>query len=225
MNMKVMLVDDHSLFLEGLQYLLETYGVEVVGKARNGNEAIIMAHKLKPEIILMDIRMPGCNGLEAVKRIHEELPAIKLVMLTTSDNDEDLFNAIRYGASGYLLKDTDAKKLVEFLENVKQGEMPLSQGLATKLVMEFRRGRGINDCLTQNKRNTEKTELTERQLEVLELIAQGATYKEVGERLGLTERTIKYHISRMLDMLHLENKSQAILYAAKNGLINNEIHS
>ncbi len=222
MNMKVMLVDDHSLFLEGLQYLLETFGVEVVGRARNGNEAAVMAHKLKPDIILMDIKMPGCNGLEAVKRIHEELPEIKLVMLTTSDDDEDLFNAIKYGASGYLLKDTDAKKLVEYLESVEKGEMPLSQGLATKLVMEFKRGKGINDCLTQNKCKTEKSELTERQIEVLELIAQGATYKEVGERLGLSERTIKYHISRLLDMLHLENKSQAILYAAQKGLIRNE---
>jgi DNA-binding NarL/FixJ family response regulator len=222
MKMKVMLVDDHFLFLEGLQYLLETFGVEVVGRARNGDEASAMAHKLKPDIILMDIRMPGCNGLEAVKRIHEELPEIKLVMLTTSDDDEDLFNAIKFGASGYLLKDTDAKKLVEYLENVEKGEMPLSQGLATKLIMEFKRGRGINECLVQSKRNTEKPELTERQMEVLELIAQGATYKEVGDKLGLSERTIKYHISRLLDMLQLENKSQAILYAAQNGLIRNE---
>ena len=222
MNGKVMLVDDHFLFLEGLQYLLETYGVEVVGKARNGNEAVVFAHRLKPDIILMDIRMPGSNGLEAVRRIHEELPEIKLVMLTTSEEEEDLFKAIKYGVSGYLLKDTDAKKLVEYLEDVLKGEMPLSQGLATKLIMEFRRSNGSNNCNTQNKHNSEKPELTERQLEVLELIAKGATYKEVGERLGLSERTVKYHISRLLDMLQLENKSQAILYAAQNGLLHNE---
>ncbi len=220
MDMKVMLVDDHLLFLEGLQYLLETYGISVVGKARNGNEAIIIAHKLKPDIILMDISMPYGNGLDAVKRIHEELPDIKLVMLTTSEEDEDLFDAIRYGASGYLLKDTDAKKLVECLRNVENGEMTLSQRLATKLVAEFRRSKEVEYCQREDK--VEKPELTVRQLEVLELIAHGATYKEVGESLGLSERTVKYHISRLLEMLHLENKSQAILYAAKNGLLNNE---
>jgi two-component system NarL family response regulator len=220
--MKVMLVDDHFLFLEGLQYLLETYGIEVVGKARDGNEAVIKAHNLRPDIILMDIRMPNCSGLEAVKRISEELPEIKLVMLTTSEEDEDLFNAIKFGASGYLLKDTDAKKLVEYLENVENGEMPLSPGLAAKLMVEFRRSKVKNGSLTQNKPNTEKPELTERQLEVLELIAHGATYKEAGESLGLSERTVKYHISRMFDTLHLENKAQVILYAAQNGLLHNK---
>lgn len=215
MCMKVMLVDDHSLFLEGLQYLLETYGIEVSGKAKDGNEAIAMAHLLKPDIILMDIRMPECDGLDAVRHIKEELPNIKIIMLTTSEEDDDLFNAIRYGASGYLLKDTDAKKLVECLKEVQRGEMPLSQGLATKLVMEFKRG-NKGDDITQ-----EKTDLTERHLEILELIARGLTYKEVGECLGITERTVKYHISRLLDILHLEKKSQAISYAVKKGLINN----
>lgn len=218
--MKVMLVDDHFLFLEGVQYLLETYGIEVVGKARDGNEAVIKAHKLKPDIILMDIRMPNCNGLEAVKRIYEEHPEIKQVMLTTSEEDEDLFNAIKYGASGYLLKDTDAKKLVEYLKNVENGEMPLSPGLAARLVIELRHCKEMK--ASSNKRKIEKPELTERQLEVLELVAHGATYKEAGESLGLSERTVKYHISRLLDMLHLENKSQAILYAAQNGLLQNE---
>lgn len=213
MNMRVILADDHSLFLEGLQYLLETYGIEVLGKAKNGYEAIEMAKLLKPDIILMDIRMPKCDGLEAVKSIKKELPQIKIVMLTTSDDDEDIFNAIRYGASGYLLKDTDAKKLVEYLKDVQNGEMSLSQGLATKLIQEFRRENKENDAIP------DKSELTDRHLDILELIARGLTYKEVGEQLRISERTVKYHIGRLLDILHLENKSQAISYAVKKGLI------
>lgn len=223
MKMKLMLVDDHPLFLEGLQYLLETHGICVEGTAGNGREALAKARILKPDIILMDIRMPGCSGLDALKLIKAEMPDIKIVMLTTSDEDEDLFDAVRYGASGYLLKNTNAKELINMLTDLENNEPPLSPGLAAKLLREFKRN-SENGFVQphQTSASEEKAKLTERQLEVLEMVARGTTYKEAGEALGLAERTVKYHMGRILEMLHLENRAQVIAYAARTGLIENK---
>jgi len=209
-EMRLMLVDDHLIFLEGLQYLLGTYGIEIAGTAGNGREALEKARALKPDIILMDIKMPGLSGLDALKLIKAEMPDIKVVMLTTSEEDEDLFNAVKCGASGYLLKNTNAKELVGILSDIEKGEASFHPELAAKLLKEFR------------SRDTEKTmqneELTMRQLEVLELVAKGIIYKEVGEKLGLSERTVKYHMAKILEQLHLENRAQVIAYAARIGL-------
>jgi two-component system NarL family response regulator len=217
--MKLMLVDDHSLFLEGLRYLLETYGINVVGMAKSGREALEKARVLKPDIILMDIRMPDFSGLDVLRVVKAEMPDIKVVMLTTSEEDDDLFDAVRFGASGYLLKNTDAKELVNMLSELKKGEVPLSPGLAARLLREFRRS-SENDMkpLHHALEETEIAHLTKRQLEVLEMVARGATYKETGEALGLTERTVKYHMGRILELLHLENRAQVIAYAARAGL-------
>jgi len=208
--MRLMLVDDHLIFLEGLQYLLGTYGIEIAGTAGNGREALEKARALKPDIILMDIKMPGLSGLDALKLIKAEMPDIKVVMLTTSEEDEDLFNAVKCGASGYLLKNTNAKELVGILSDIEKGEASFTPELAAKLLKEFR------------SRDTGKTmqneELTMRQLEVLELVAKGIIYKEVGEKLGLSERTVKYHMAKILEQLHLENRAQVIAYAARIGL-------
>jgi len=209
--MKLLLVDDHQLFMEGLQYLLETYGVEVVGTAEDGREAFEKARVLKPDTILMDIKMPGLSGLDALKLIKAEMPDIKVVMLTTSEEDDDLFYAVKCGASGYLLKNTNAKELVGILSDIEKGEATFSPELAAKLLKEFR------------SRDTGKTiqneELTKRQLEVLELVSKGIIYKEVGEKLGLSERTVKYHMGKILEELHLENRAQVIAYAARIGLV------
>ena len=217
--MKLMLVDDHPLFLEGLRYLLGTYGIEVAGTAKNGREALTKARILKPDIILMDIRMPECSGLDALRLIKAEMPDIKIVILTTSEEDEDLFDAVRYGASGYLLKSTNAKELVEMLSDVEKGEVLLSPGLAARLLKEFKCSGAFGNRPSQQLPVGEKEEcLTERQLEVLEMVARGITYKEAGEALGLTERTVKYHMGRILELLHLENRAQVIAYAARMGL-------
>ena len=175
MQIKVMLVDDHLLFLEGLQYLLEIYGVDVVGKSRDGEEALVKAQILKPDIILMDISMPNSSGLEALARINAKLPHIKIIMLTTSERDEDLFHAMKLGASGYLLKNTDGKRLIEYLEDAMKGEMPLSPGLASRIIGELKRSQNKENCEVPNKQMIARPELTERQLEVLELIARGLT--------------------------------------------------
>lgn len=221
--MKLMLVDDHPLFMEGLKYLLETNGISVAGTACNGKEAIYEARKLRPDIILMDIRMPECSGIDALKFIKAEMPEIKIVMLTTSDEDDDLFEAIKCGASGYLLKNINAEQLIEMLSDLENDGAPLSPGLAARLLKEF----------GQERANMEKPEtdtqsdqpgnsgLTARQVEILEMVAGGITYRKVGERLGLSERTVKYHMGRIIEQLHLKNRSQVIAYASKIGLAKN----
>jgi DNA-binding NarL/FixJ family response regulator len=219
-QIKLMLVDDHLLFMEGLQYLLETNGIQVIGKARNGREALIKARILNPDIILMDIRMPECNGVDALKLIKAEMPEIKIIMLTTSEEDEDLFNAIKFGASGYLLKNTDAKELIQRIKQTSHNEASISPDLAVKLLNEIRlynrKGNKFSQKIPQKE---EQTQLTDRQLEILMMVAEGKTYKEVGEIIGLKERTIKYHMGKMLECLHLDNRSQVIAYASRNRMI------
>lgn len=211
-----MLVDDHPLFLEGLRYLLETNGVSVAGTAGNGREAYSLAEKLRPDIILMDIRMPECSGIDALKLIKAKMPEIKIVMLTTSDEDDDLFEAIKYGASGYLLKNIDAEKLMEMLSDLENDGVPLSPGLAARLLAEF--GQSRTACGPDRRKQTESRLLTKRQIEILEFVAKGATYKETADSLGLSERTVKYHMARIIDLLHVENRAQVIAYAARMGL-------
>jgi DNA-binding NarL/FixJ family response regulator len=217
-EMRLMLVDDHLIFLEGLQYLLGTYGIEIAGTAGNGREALEKARALKPDIILMDIKMPRLSGLDALKLIKAEMPDIKVVLLTASEEEEDLFSAIKWGASGYLLKNIDADKLINMLYDIEKGEASFSPKLADKLLKEFESY--DNDKASQQEpENMSKTKLTERQLEVLELVAKGVTYKEVGDKLGLSERTVKYHMGKILEQLHMGNRAQVIAYAARIGLI------
>lgn len=217
--MRVMLVDDHVLFLEGLQYLLETYDINVVDKATNAKEALIKARSCQPDIILLDIRMPGLSGIDALKMIKAEMDQIKVIMLTTSEDDEDLFEAIKYGASGYLLKNTDAGKLIDFINDVDNNMVPLSPCMAIKLMNEF--ARKCDEIDTSQDENNVRTDscLTDRHLEILELLTQGKTYKEIGSQLCLTERTVKYHMGRMLELLHLENRTQLISYVAQRGIL------
>jgi two-component system NarL family response regulator len=229
-KMKLMLVDDHKLFLEGLQYLLKTHGIDVVGTAVNGREALIKAREFRPDLILMDIKMPECDGIDALKLIKYEMPDIKIVMLTTSEEDDDIFNSIKYGAFGYLMKDIDAEDLIFLLSSIERGEITLPFGLASKILSEFRddNRRSKHNQLENNSHGGEDAEavqedmergtLTPRQLEILEMVAAGLTYKEAGEKLGLTERTVKYHMGRIIELLHYNNRAQVIAYAARMGL-------
>lgn len=222
MQMKLMLVDDHLLFMESLQYLLEMNGIQVVGKARNGTEAVVKARGLKPDIILMDIIMPECSGLEALKLIKAEQPDIKIVMLTTSEEEEDLFDAIKFGASGYLFKNTDAKELITTLEEANRNEASISHHIAQKLMEEIKLySQDEEPHLKEGTASVEGYPLTDRQREILALVAEGKTYKEVGKSLGIKERTIKYHMGKILEYLHLENRSQLIAYASKNRILDN----
>lgn len=223
MQMKVMLVDDHPLFMEGLQYVLKTHGIEVIGTAKNGREAYEKSKILKPDIIMMDIKMPEYNGLDALRLIKVDMPNIKIIMLTISEDDEDLFEAVKYGASGYLLKNTDAKDLIDMLIDLENGETPISPGLAPRLLMEFKRGSAFNhNSSIDDEEDKNVQSLTKRQLEILEMVAKGVTYKEVGEAMEITERTVKYHMGRIIELLHLENRAQVIAYASRMGIVKNQ---
>jgi DNA-binding NarL/FixJ family response regulator len=209
--MRTLLVDDHPLFLDGLKNLLTLRGIEVVGTARDGMEALEKARTLLPEIILMDIQMPNLDGLSATRLIKAELPAVKIVMLTMSAEDGDLFEAIKNGACGYLLKTEDTDEFFSLFLGLMRGETPLSPGLANRVLEEFARQAMENK--STKALGAEREVLSARQLQVLTLVAQGLTYKEVGAKLCLAERTIKYHIGEIIERLHLENRSQAIQYA------------
>jgi len=219
---KILLVDDHKLFTDSLQFLLGTYGIEVVGVAENGLEAMQKAELLKPDIVLMDIMMPGSNGIQTLKRMKSKMPEIKVVMLTTSEDDESLFQAIRLGASGYLLKSMNGNELVEMLIDLDKGGAPLSPKLAAKLLREFRRGSQSDSPVVGQMEADMEFHLTQRQTEVLEAVTKGATYKEIGEQLHIAERTVKYHMAAIMDLLHLQNKSQVVAYATKMGWTDNQ---
>lgn len=215
--MRILLADDHKLFTESLSFLLGTYGIEVVGIAENGFEALQKAEEYKPDVVLLDIMMPGCNGIQALKRIKEKLPETKVVMLTTSEEDEYLFQAVKFGASGYLLKNLNGAELVDMLLNMSKGGAPLSPKLAARLMKELR-VQEKPDTLSERRYDTPAAQqLSGRQIEVLKAVAAGMTYKEVGELLHITERTVKYHMATIMDVLEMENKSQVISYAAKMG--------
>lgn len=218
--MNVLLVDDHPLLLEGLRNLLTAHGLHVVGIAHEGREAIALARELEPDIILMDIRMPGCDGLEATRRIKAQRPTARIVMLTTSTEDQDLFEAVKSGAFGYLFKSISVEELLECLEQVQQGIPPFSPGLAAKLLDEFARRPALAaDASAASPAETlADVGLTLRQQEVLTLVAEGLSYKEVGARLGLSTRTIKYHMAEIIQRLHLENRTQVLAYVGRIGL-------
>lgn len=209
--MKVLLVDDHPLFLEGLKNLMILRGIDVVGTASGGWEAIEKAESLQPEVILMDIIMPDCNGLTALTVIKAQHPHIKIVMLSMSESDADLFAALKRGANGYLLKTGDTDLFFTHLEGLMRGEVPLSPGLAGRVLGAFADPAKTTDSVPPSEKSGHS--LTSRQIQVLTLAAQGLTYKEIGARLFLSERTIKYHMGEIIERLHLENRRQVIDYA------------
>ncbi len=216
--MKILLVDDSALFLESLQGLVQARGYQVIGVANDGLEALEQARRLHPDLILMDIDMPRCDGLTATRLIKAEVPEVKIVMLTVSADDEHLFEAVKSGACGYLLKGLKAKEFLELLAKVEQGEPPLSPGMAARLLDEFAQ---------QEHRSPEPRrvgtanahELTDREREILTLVAQGLTYPQVSTLLHITERTVRYHMGEMVTRLHLQNRAQVIAYAARHRLI------
>jgi DNA-binding NarL/FixJ family response regulator len=220
--MRVLLADDHRLIMEGLSNLLAANGIHVVGLAADGREAVAQALALGPDLVLMDLRMPVCDGLAATRLIKAQRPEIKIVMLTTSAEDQDLFAAVVSGASGYLLKSISGKAFIEALHGLEEGVPPFSPGLAARLLAEFARLHHARRPAAPPEEATAAMPtaggLTERQAEVLRLVASGLTYKEVGQRLALSERTVRYHMVEIMDRLHLEHRSEVLAYAGKLGL-------
>jgi DNA-binding NarL/FixJ family response regulator len=225
--MRVLLVDDHRLFLEGLRNLLTAEGIEVVGQAHDGLEALAAARRTQPDVILMDIQMPRCDGVVATRLIKAEMPACKIVMLTMSDNEQDLFEAVKSGASGYLLKRLDAEEFFGYLAELQAGHPPFSPGLAEKILQEFthpslrtetRPPPDATQAGGSHAEDGQKASLSARQMQILTLVAQGQTYRQVAETIGIAERTVKYHMAEILERLHLDNRAQVIAYAARLGL-------
>jgi DNA-binding NarL/FixJ family response regulator len=210
--MKIVIADDHALFMDGLKNLLESRGYQVIGTAKDGMEAFSLAQKLQPDVMLIDIFMPNCDGLEATMLINANFPKIKIVILTSSENEEDVFNAVKYGACGYFIKTFNSDRLFELLSALELKETPVSPGLAGKVLGEFQTG--------EQESAKSNIYLTDRQREVLSLVTQGHIYKEIAENLGISERTVKYHIQSAIDKLHLQNRQQLISYASKAGLLN-----
>ncbi len=225
--MRVLLVDDHRLFLEGLSNLLASEGITVVGQAHDGLEALAAARRLRPDVILMDVHMPRCDGLSATRLIKAEMPECKIVILTMSEEDEELFDAVKSGASGYLLKRLDAESFFAYLADLQAGHPPFSPGLAEKILQEFvhpslRHKADAPPATTQaddaQMDYQGEDPLSPRQMQILTLVSRGQTYRQVAETVGITERTVKYHMAEILDRLHLDNRAQVIAYAARLGL-------
>lgn len=214
-TIRVLLADDHRLFRRGVMAALAEHPeFQIVGEATDGLQAIAMARELTPDIILMDISMPGMNGLEATRQIKANLPEVKVVILTIGEEDDNLFEAIKSGAQGYLLKDVEPQYLVEKLRGVCRGEAPISKTAATKILSEFSRQAQEADAGDRS-----KTALTAREKEVLGLVAGGTTNKEIASALGISPSTAKNHLQNILAKLHLENRVQVAAYALRKGLV------
>ncbi|MBS1252537.1 MAG: Response regulator protein VraR [Anaerolineales bacterium] len=211
---RVLLVDDHPLFREGLRRMLTTRGVQVVGSASDGVEAQALARDLHPDLILMDVHMPRCDGLEATRRIKAELPEVKIVMLTVAAEDDVLFGALKGGASGYLLKNLEGAQFFSMLADVMRGETVLSPALAARVLTEF--AQRDSDTSPEDE---EPEPLTPRQHEVLEWIAQGLSNQEIAGELNITEATVKYHVSQILRRIQMRSRHELANYARRQGLV------
>jgi DNA-binding NarL/FixJ family response regulator len=217
--LRILLVDDHILFRKGLASLLASRpGVQVAGEAGDGLEAIDRARETRPDLILMDIGMPNCNGLEATRCIKCEMPGVQIIMLTVSDDDQDLFAAIKWGAQGYLLKNMEPGELFDMLDGARRGEAAISGVLAAKILQEFRQPG--QDASQQAEA---RDELTPREIEVLEQIVQGVSNKEIAVALSISENTVKIHLRNILEKLHLQNRIQAAVYAVREGLVDDSL--
>ena len=215
MTIKVLVADDHKLFRQGLISLMKTRDdlVEVVGQAATGSEAVRLAEVLKPDVVLMDIYMPAGDGLRATQAIKTRFPKIAVVILTSSESDEHLYEAVQLGASGYLLKSLDAEELFDLLNGVMKGEAAMTRAMATRLLKKVA-------TQTHDDRGEEEI-LTERELAVLRLVARGASNAQIADELCIAVNTVKFHLKNILAKLGLENRTQVAAYAVRSGLAQN----
>jgi DNA-binding NarL/FixJ family response regulator len=211
-NIRVLIVDDHAIVRSGLLSILSSEdNIKVVGEAADGNEAVAKATSLQPDIILMDIQMPRCTGLEALPIIIGNCPNSKILILTVSAEEQDLFTALKFGAQGYLLKGSSVNEVINAIRRLALGEVILSPQMAGSLVSEFR----------QRQNNKDEIDLSTREMEVLKLVGDGLTNSEIAEKLFLGESTVRTYLSRILDKLHLRNRAAAVAFATRRGLASN----
>jgi DNA-binding NarL/FixJ family response regulator len=217
MAIRVLLVDDQALFREGLETLLSVHNdIQVVGQACNGQEAVEVAARVQPDVALMDVRMPILNGVRATRRLKRALPQCRVIVLTTFDDDEYVFDALRAGAVGYLLKDVAAARLVEAIRAAARGQSILEPSVAAKVIAEFTR---VSSMVPSAQMEQMAEPLSERELEILGLIARGGSNKEIADRLFIAEGTVKNHVTRILGKLGVRDRTQAALKARELGLL------
>jgi len=214
---KVLVVDDHTLFRRGIAAVLANQdGLEVVGEATDGLDAIQKAKEIVPDVVLMDLNMPRCSGLEATQALQTEMPQVNILVLTISDNESDLFAAMKFGARGYILKNTEPEELIHAILHIAQGGVIVSPFMATKLLTEFK---DLSARVEREPSQEADAVLSPREGEVLQLLAQGAPNKKIADSLFISENTVKTHLRNIMEKLHLANRSQAAAYAVKKGLV------
>jgi DNA-binding NarL/FixJ family response regulator len=210
--MRTLLVDDHALFRDGVASLLLAWGHEVVGQASDGGEAIELVESTAPDVVLMDVRMPRVSGLEATAEIKARHPEVAIVMLTVSEDEADLFRAIKAGAQGYLLKNLEAPQLRSMLEGVARGEPAITPGTAARIIDEF--------LLSPEGRGAGRSQrLTEREVGVLRLVTEGKRNREIAVELGISENTVKFHLKNIVEKLHAQNRAELAARAVREGLV------
>ena len=211
---RILLADDHTLFRRGIRTILEQLpDVEVVGEAASGQEAIALAHELVPDVILMDIKMPAVSGIEATRRILQENPHIGIILVTMYDDPESAFAGMRAGARGYVLKEAEPDELLRAVEAAQRGEVMLCPIIAEKVLEHFRSG------LLPKQPGLPYDALSQRELEVLQHAAEGLSNKQIAERLVISEKTVKNHVANIFSKLHVNDRTQAVLYALRQGLV------
>jgi len=214
--LRVLIVDDHALFRRGLRMVLEQESdVEVVGEAADGEEAVNVAQELMPDVILMDVRMPKRSGIEATEEIKDLIPHARILMLTISEDESDLFDAIKAGASGYLLKEISIEEVADAVRAVAAGQSRLSPSMASKLLTEF----AAMSRRSEEPEQLPAPRLTDREMQVLRLVAQGLANREIAKQLFISENTVKNHIRNILEKLHLHSRMEAVVYAVREKLL------
>jgi DNA-binding NarL/FixJ family response regulator len=215
-KLRVLIVDDHALFRRGLQMVLrQEDDIDVVGEAADGHEAVDKAQELMPDVVLMDVRMPGQSGIKATERIRDNLPHAKILMLTISDEEVDLYDAIKAGASGYLLKEISIDEVADAVRSVWAGQSRISPSMASKLLTEF----AAMSRRAEERQQLPAPRLTDREMEVLKLVAQGMNNRDIAKELFISENTVKNHIRNILEKLHLHSRMEAVVYAVREKLL------
>jgi DNA-binding NarL/FixJ family response regulator len=215
--MRILLADDHALFRDGVASLLVAWRHEVVGQVADGAAAVEAAVRLRPDLVLMDIAMPGGGGLAATRRLAAEAPGVAIVMLTASEGVDDLFAAIKAGARGYLLKNLESGELRGMLEAVERGEAAITPAIAGRILAELARTEPAGGAAAPEPADPDR--LTERELDVLRLVVAGLRNKEIAARLGISENTVKFHLRNILDKLHAQNRAEVVARAMREGLV------
>jgi DNA-binding NarL/FixJ family response regulator len=213
-SLRILLVDDHDLFRTGLRNLLEEQGVHVIGEAAAGNEALRLTRELAPDVVVMDLNMPGMSGVEATRHISAVAPLTRVLVLTISDQDTDVMDAILAGACGYLLKDASIQELMRGIQSAALGESLISPHIASKVLQRVRAST-TSPAIAE----TIRSELSDREIEVLKLIANGKDNAQIAAELHISPKTVKNHISNILMKLQIENRIQAAVYAVRSGIV------